>query len=535
MPGYNNSVDLDEVHSLSSDYSYTQASMASNTSGMFSFSQTEPSADLLVGSSWATTAEGPQNFQEFSDNGSAHSGEAEEYIFTSGQTTPRGTKIHSQGRQDMQNTWNSRTVTSVPQGGQAMSRVSSNRSSGSSLSQASHMSNLDVTGNASAFRNGSQAGAMAGIESCLLLDTEPYWSGYSLDLGLPTGATFPLTDASPLHVVPAHMQLGPDVSLTGHSPPSSWDCFSSSISRSSSPATIDDMWPIAPSPNSSPEIKCQSPSEDRKVSIISDDLNLSAIPQLEDAMTLPPPFTGPRRQGSEGESARDHDLYKKATPLEDGLYHCPWEGTPSCNHKAEKLKCNYDKFVDSHLKPYRCKAESCEGARFSSTACLLRHEREAHGLHGHGEKPFLCIYDGCERAVPGNGFPRQWNLRDHMKRVHNDHGSSGGSPPSVTVNQPVKGRKRKTDVPESQATNSRKASVKAMSAPEPKENSTRPLLDQWMEHRKAVENLFQGLGKPEDARNIQNINDMQLRLSAMVKVTTDLNASTKVASFTGTG
>lgn len=509
--------------------------MASNTSGMFSFSQTEPSADLLVGSSWATTAEGPQNFREFSDNGSAHSGEAEEYIFTSGQTTPRGTKIHSQGRQDMQNTWNSRTVTSVPQGGQAMSRVSSNRSSGSSLSQASHMSNLDVTGNASAFRNGSQAGAMAGIESCLLLDTEPYWSGYSLDLGMPTGAAFPLTDASPLHVVPAHMQLGPDVSLTGHSPPSSWDCFSSSISRSSSPATIDDMWPIAPSPNSSPEIKCQSPSEDRKVSIISDDLNLSAIPQLEEAMTLPPPFTGPRRQGSEGESARDHDLYKKATPLEDGLYHCPWEGTPSCNHKAEKLKCNYDKFVDSHLKPYRCKAESCEGARFSSTACLLRHEREAHGLHGHGEKPFLCIYDGCERAVPGNGFPRQWNLRDHMKRVHNDHGSSGGSPPSVAVNQPVKGRKRKTDVPESQATNSRKASVKAMSAPEPKENSTRPLLDQWMEHRKAVENLFQGLGKPEDARNIQNINDMQLRLSAMVKVTTDLNASTKVASFTGTG
>lgn len=171
----------------------------------------------------------------------------------------------------------------------------------------------------------------------------------------------------------------------------------------------------------------------------------------------------------------------------------------------------------------------------SSTACLHCHERENYGLHGHGEKPFLCIYDGCERAVAGNGFPRQWNLRDHMKRVHNDHGSSGGSPPSATVNQPAKGRKRKTDVPESQATNSRKASVKAMSAPEPKENSTRPLLDQWMEHRKAVENLFQGLGKPEDARNIQNINDMQLRLSAMVKVTTDLNASTKVASFTGTG
>ncbi|KAK7414905.1 hypothetical protein QQX98_006326 [Neonectria punicea] len=514
------------------DYSFTQSSMASNPSGMFSFSHTEPSTDLLVGSSWATTAEGPQNFQEFSDNGSAHSGEAEEYIFTSGQTTPRGTRVLSQARQDLQNNWNPRPAPSVPQGGQAMSRVSSSRSSGSSLSQTSRMSNLDVTGNASAFRNGSQAGAMAGIDTSLFLDSEPYWSaGYTLDMGMSADVAFALPNASPLHVVPAQMQLGPDVSLSGNSPPS-WDCFSSSISRSSSPATVDDVWPITQSPNSSPEIQCQSPSNDRKVNIIPEDI--SGISQLDDGMTLPPSFTGPRRQGSEGESARDHDLYKKAAPLEDGLYHCPWEGTPSCNHKAEKLKCNYDKFVDSHLKPYRCKAESCEGARFSSTACLLRHEREAHGLHGHGEKPFLCIYDGCERAVPGNGFPRQWNLRDHMKRVHNDHGSSGGSPPTVAVNPPSKGRKRKTDVPETQPTNSRKAAVKSMPVTEPKESSTRPLLDQWMDHRKAVESLFQGLVKPEDARNIQQISDMQLRLTAMVKVTADLNAA-KATNFAGTG
>ncbi|KAK7428541.1 hypothetical protein QQZ08_004979 [Neonectria magnoliae] len=527
--------------------------MASNPSGMFSFSHTEPSTDLLVGSSWATTAEGPQNFQEFSDNGSAHSGEAEEYIFTSGQTTPRGTRVLSQARQDLQNNWNPRPAPSVPQGGQAMSRVSSSRSSGSSLSQTSRMSNLDVTGNASAFRNGSQAGAMAGIDTSLFLDSEPYWSaGYTLDMGLNTDVAFALPNASPLHVVPSQMQLGPDVSLSGNSPPS-WDCFSSSISRSSSPATVDDVWPITQSPNSSPEIQCQSPryvspsfseharsvsyqpaplSNDRKVNIIPEDI--SRISQLDDGMTLPPSFTGPRRQGSEGESARDHDLYKKAAPFEDGLYHCPWEGTPSCNHKAEKLKCNYDKFVDSHLKPYRCKAESCEGARFSSTACLLRHEREAHGLHGHGEKPFLCIYDGCERAVPGNGFPRQWNLRDHMKRVHNDHGSSGGSPPTVVANPPSKGRKRKTDVPETQPTNSRKAAVKSMPVAEPKESSTRPLLDQWMDHRKAVESLFQGLVKPEDARNIQQISDMQQRLTAMVKVTADLNAA-KATNFAGTG
>ncbi|KAI8711687.1 hypothetical protein NCS52_01432900 [Fusarium sp. LHS14.1] len=118
---------------------------------------------------------------------------------------------------------------------------------------------------------------------------------------------------------------------------------------------------------------------------------------------------------------RDHDLYRLAAPREDGLYHCPWEGQPSCNHKPEKLKANYDKFVESHLKPYPCKVASCQGARFSSTATLLRHEREAHEPYGHGDKSFLCSYEGCERSLPGKGFPRQWRLWEHLKSVHNDN------------------------------------------------------------------------------------------------------------------
>ena len=40
---------------------------------------------------------------------------------------------------------------------------------------------------------------------------------------------------------------------------------------------------------------------------------------------------------------REHPLYQKATTGPDGLYHCPWEGKdPACNHKPEKLKCNYE-------------------------------------------------------------------------------------------------------------------------------------------------------------------------------------------------
>lgn len=41
-----------------------------------------------------------------------------------------------------------------------------------------------------------------------------------------------------------------------------------------------------------------------------------------------------------------------------------------------------------------------------------------HGLHNHGMNPYLCHFSGCERARPDNGFPRRWNQRDHMKRVH---------------------------------------------------------------------------------------------------------------------
>ncbi|KAF5583093.1 uncharacterized protein FSUBG_13214 [Fusarium subglutinans] len=40
---------------------------------------------------------------------------------------------------------------------------------------------------------------------------------------------------------------------------------------------------------------------------------------------------------------------------------------------------------------------------------------------------FLCLYSGCERAVPGNGFPRLGNLQDHVERVHNDYRTFGNS------------------------------------------------------------------------------------------------------------
>jgi hypothetical protein len=40
---------------------------------------------------------------------------------------------------------------------------------------------------------------------------------------------------------------------------------------------------------------------------------------------------------------RSHPLYQNVLCGSDGLYHCPWETEyPLCNHKPDKLKCNYE-------------------------------------------------------------------------------------------------------------------------------------------------------------------------------------------------
>lgn len=189
------------------------------------------------------------------------------------------------------------------------------------------------------------------------------------------------------------------------------------------------------------------------------------------------------------------------------------------------LHCS--KFVDSHLKPYRCKVEGCQNARFSSTACLLRHEREAHAMHGHGEKPYLCTYEGCERSIAGHGFPRQWNLRDHMRRVHNDNGTAAqpASPPPSGATA-SRGRKRKSDAGEKQSSqekpSSRKSSKAAVEAvaqvqkqPEP---VAHPELDQWYEHQKSLQTFIQGCVQPDDAQTLQYIKDAQEHLNAMGKI-----------------
>lgn len=191
--------------------------------------------------------------------------------------------------------------------------------------------------------------------------------------------------------------------------------------------------------------------------------------------------------------------------------------------------------MDSHLKPYRCKIESCENARFSSTACLLRHEREAHAMHGHGDKPYLCTYEGCDRAVPGNGFPRQWNLKDHMRRVHNDNGNSlhpvSGSPPSGhgAAAHSAKGRKRKNK-DSVDSTSSRKHASRYAQEQAAMRAAEQPMVDEWYQHHKALQSYLQEFSNPDAFDQLQQITEARDHLAAMGKISQKLYHSNKGSS-----
>lgn len=176
--------------------------------------------------------------------------------------------------------------------------------------------------------------------------------------------------------------------------------------------------------------------------------------------------------------------------------------------------------MDSHLKPYRCKVPACIDAqlRFSSNACLFRHEREAHGLHGHGDNPHLCLWEGCERAIPGNGFPRRWNLYDHMRRVHDYASSERHSSPEtspgagqIKKKEPT-GRKRRvtgaTPAPTMKRTRSVQSQASSVRAPQNTASLGQRLHNAEQNYYKCRSRLLEELGNitPQDISMHEKVN-----------------------------
>jgi len=375
--------------------------LSSSASGIFSFCQTGP-ADL-GGSSWDTTAEGPQNFSEF-DAGDYYTGEAEDCFLPFGQNTP---KPDHEAMDDFHTRWNPaaaveakalkaepmRRMTSRSSTGSQKPRSTKTSSSSSKKTRSrvqsilshpsSQLSKLDMTGNASAYQDGSVThGRMMDVQQYLAQDLDTLSvSGagafYPGMIGFPDGLHYPSDMGASVMTQHVNPQIF-DAGLTAHSP-ESWGSLSPGDSPISSPGARDgihdDVWSAVPSESSpgesltsiSPHLPGQSPRYvatealpspaalshmldnfrmsrklDASQYVTSEDLHGNGIPAIgDDAFALPPAFNS-RRLSGDGESARDHYLYKNAYPREDGLFHCPWEGEASCNHKPEKLKCNYE-------------------------------------------------------------------------------------------------------------------------------------------------------------------------------------------------
>lgn len=90
-------------------------------------------------------------------------------------------------------------------------------------------------------------------------------------------------------------------------------------------------------------------------------------------------------------------------------------------------------------------------------------------------------------------------------------------------------------MPEQQTAGGRKVTVKSVPVAEPVQSSSKPLLEQWLDHRRAVEDMIRALNKPEDSRNLQQITEVQKRLSAMAKMTSELAAVPKAEALQAPG
>ncbi|KAJ5135492.1 uncharacterized protein N7515_004770 [Penicillium bovifimosum] len=129
------------------------------------------------------------------------------------------------------------------------------------------------------------------------------------------------------------------------------------------------------------------------------------------------------------------------------------EGQIFCDHHecqaappTFRRPCEWNKHMDKHDRPYKCYEPNCDKIQgFTYSGGLLRHQREVHKKNTDAKKPLMCPYSDCNRST-GNGFTRQENLREHLRRrhMHNDEAPpmvdmTWDRPPNSTVSKALSG------------------------------------------------------------------------------------------------
>ena len=119
-----------------------------------------------------------------------------------------------------------------------------------------------------------------------------------------------------------------------------------------------------------------------------------------------------------------------------------------------KRTCEWNKHMDRHERPYKCREAACEmNPGFTYSGGLLRHQREVHKMHLSTKQPLYCPFPNCNRSS-GQGFTRKENLEEHKRRRHleemSDHASNREpsqppeSRPSISREPAVKRRRIST-------------------------------------------------------------------------------------------
>jgi hypothetical protein len=137
-------------------------------------------------------------------------------------------------------------------------------------------------------------------------------------------------------------------------------------------------------------------------------------------------------------------------------------------------------------------------------------------MHGHGARPNLCHYADCERSTPGQGFPRRYNLFDHMRRVHGWQGDKEVASASMD-GQPgarkARVQKRKATTPSVLKVEKRAKISKAAQQQQLREHQRTRLNVEWATKKQSIAALLAGLNdlgevsEEQDAQLRQDIND----------------------------
>lgn len=109
----------------------------------------------------------------------------------------------------------------------------------------------------------------------------------------------------------------------------------------------------------------------------------------------------------------------------------------NCRGKNQTFKrvCEWNKHMDRHERPYKCREAGCElNPGFTYSGGLLRHQREVHKMHLSTKQPLFCPFPNCNRSS-GTGFTRKENLEEHKRRRHLEELSDHG--PGEAVSHPL--------------------------------------------------------------------------------------------------